>query len=166
MQAEKDTPSETEVAQKTTLGWTLRGILLSGAKGLAAAGLLAADQVDAIATGRGVRDMAEDCVDLAEVYRTNKTTIAGKHAVTAVQIEQAAVVGTFLLQRLRPKNAPTEKTPPPSPMIDSRNRLATMLVKRYERVQAVAHYFVGNAWHDKVPPLMSRTVKRATPKTE
>lgn len=161
LQVEQDVPSESEVSQKTTLGWSLRAILLPVAKGLAAVGLLPAEQVAAIATGRGSRDMAEDNVQLVNLFRTNAAAIAGKHAVTDEQLEQAAVVGTFLMQHLRPKNAPPEKAALPSATVDARNRLATLLVRRYERLQAVAHYFAGADWEDHVPALMSRVVKRA-----
>jgi len=161
LQVEQEIPSESEVAKKVALGWSLRGVLLPVAKGLAAAGLLPVEQVAVIATGRGSRDMAEDNVQLAGLFQTHAAAIAGKHAVTTEQIEQAAEVGTFLVRHLRPKNASAEKAPEPSASMDARNRLATLLLRRYERLQAVAHYFAGADWEDKVPALMSRTVKRA-----
>ncbi len=164
IQVEQEIPSESEVSQKTAVGWSLRSILLSVAKGLAAAGLLPADQVAAIATGRGPRDMAEDAVQLAGLFQAHAATIAGKHAVTTDQVEQAAALGAFLLQHLRPKNAPAEKGVGHSALIDARNRLATLLSRRYARLQAVAHYLAGADWEDHVPALMSRTIKKSAPK--
>lgn len=158
MQVEQFAPSESEISLRTAEGWQLRGILLAGAKGLVAAGVVPAEPIEAIAAGRGTRDMAEDNVNLAEFYRTNESLIAGKHAVGAEQIKDAAAVGAFLMQHLRPTNAPGQKSEMLE-IVDIRNRMATLLMKRYERLRAVAHYFLGEHWSEHVPALMSRHPK-------
>jgi len=154
-------PSETEVTEKIREGWELRALLLPVAKGLAAAALVPSEEVEAIVEGRGTRDMAEDAVALAELFRKHAQKIANKHAATAEQIDRAAVVGTFLLTHLRVKGAPSTATA--SKAVETRNRLATLLVRRHERLQAVAHYFYGNGWEEKAPPLQSRSVRRQKP---
>jgi hypothetical protein len=159
-------PSETERAQKIAEGWELRALLLPVAKGLVAAKLIPAQDLDPIIEGRGTRDMAEDCVALSQLFRRHEHAIAGKHAVTATQIERAAIVGTWLLGNLRVKGAPSDKVEAPSAAVDIRNRLAALLGERYQRLQAVAHYFYGNAWEAKVPALQSRSVKREKGKAE
>jgi len=160
LQAQNE-PSETEVAEKITEGWASRALLLDVAKGLVAVKLVPKPELDAIIEGRGSRDMAEDNVALAQLFRKHELKIAGKHALTKEQIDRAAIVGTFLLANLKVRGAPSNQTD--SKAIEIRNRLATLLVKRHERLQAVAHYFYGNAWEEKVPSLHSRSIKRHKP---
>lgn len=153
-------PSETERAEKISEGWDLRGLLMPVAKGLVAAKLIPAQEVEAIVEGRGTRDMAEDCVALSQLFRRHEQDIAGKHAVTPAQIERAAIVGTWLLGNLRVKGAPSDKSEAPSAAVDIRNRVAALLAQRYQQLQAVAHYFYGSTWEEKAPPLQSRSIKR------
>jgi hypothetical protein len=75
-------------------------------------------------------------------------------------IEKAATVGSWLLQHLRPTHARAQKAPPPPPAVELRNRFATLLAQRYAKLQAVAHYFYGDAWEDVTPPLMARQAAR------
>lgn len=152
-------PSESNKAEAIAEAWQLRGVLLSAVSALAAAGLVPRQKVDAIRRGRGPRDMAEDCVALAHLLRESGPALAGKHPVPAETIERAAAVGTRLLQELRKDGAPAEKAAM-SPAVDIRNRMATLLVQRHERLQAVAFYFHGASYEEHAPPLNSRRASR------
>lgn len=137
----------------------IRATLLRVVGGLAATGLVPETTYEAIVRGSGTRDLAEDCVALHKVFQDGGKALKGKHAADPAMIERAGTVGSWLLRNLRKAGAPTEKQTV-SPEADIRNRLATLLVSRYERLRVVAHYFHGAAYEDHAPPLMSRKLTR------
>lgn len=155
MLAEGAGPSESEIHQVISEGWELRAKLLPALKALAAAGLVPQATYDRLARGRGVRDMAEDCVGAAQVFRDGAAALAGKHPISTEQVDRAAFVGSWLLANMKHSAARGERAPRPE-AVEIRNRMATLLVNRYEKLQAVAHYFEGEGWPEKVPPLMTR----------
>lgn len=159
MAAEGIGPSESEVSAVLAEARGLRGKLLPALASLAASGLVPQETYERIARGRGTRDVAEDCVAAAQVFRDGGAALDGKHPVTAEQIERAALVGSWLLQQLRPAEARAEKAPKPE-AVEIRNQMATLLSERYAKLQAVAHYFEGDAWLEAVPPLMTRPAPR------
>jgi len=163
LRAEQETPGESVLQAKLSTAARLRAKLLSSAKALAEQGLIPEAEVSAIVTGRGARDRAEDCISLADLFRKHAQAIAGKHPVTAAQIDEAAEIGAFLVTHLRPTNAPKGAPAAPSPAVDIRNRLATLLVREHARLQAVAHYFHADDWEELAPPLGARSVKRQKP---
>jgi hypothetical protein len=166
MMAEESAPSEKIVSQKLDEARQLRTTLLPVVAGLASTGLVPRQTYVDIIKGRGARDIAGDCVAIADVFRNHKDAIHGKHSADPAMIEKAAVVGSWLLQELRAPGAKTPKAPPPSPAVDTRNRLATLLVERYETLQTVAHYFEGADYERAAPPLMSRqATKKSAKKT-
>lgn len=152
-------PSESEVSLVIAEAREHRAVLLPAVKSLAAAGLVPMSTYERIARGRGVRDAAEDCVALAQVFRDAGNTLDGKHPITADQIDRCALVGSWLLQRLKPGEARRAKPPRPE-AVEIRNQMATLLVERYAKLQAIAHYFEGDSWQEAVPPLMTRPAPR------
>jgi hypothetical protein len=164
MEAEKAVPSESEILKYLAEARSIRKTLLPVVNGLRATGHVSQATYDDIIKDRGPRDTAGDCVKLAKVFRDGGDTLKGKHSADEAMIERAAVVGTWLLQHLRTEKAPNEKAPPPPPAIEKRNRIATVLVKRYELLQKVAYYFHGEDYDEYVPPLMSQKAPR--PKKE
>ena len=160
LRAEQAAPSEKIISHHLAEARKLRRVLLSVARGLAATGLVPQHEVDAIAAGKGNRDVAEDCVALADLYRKHAAAITGKHAVGEADVEQAASIGSWLLATMRPGNAPPEKAGPPPVSVDARNRLATLLVQRYSELRKVAYYFHGEAYEDLAPSLQSRSIRR------
>ncbi len=158
--AEQQAPSESQIQAKLTVARDMRSKLLSVAKGLAANGLVPQAEVDAIVTGRGVRDRAEDCVSLAALFRRHAASISGKHPLTTAVIDEAAEVGSWLVATLRPSDSPQKPSTGPTPAVEIRNRLATLLVRAHGRLQVVAHYFHEEDWEERAPALGSRRVKR------
>lgn len=156
MIAEEKVPTEKLVSQKLAEARQLRSTLLPVVAGLASTGLVPRQTYLDIVKGRGARDTAGDCVAIADVFRKHKDAIKGKHAADAGSIDKAASVGSWLLQELRAPGAKAPKAAAPAPAVDTRNRLATLLVERYGKLQAVAHYFEGADYESVAPPLMSR----------
>lgn len=163
LRAEQESPNESVLQAKLSTAADLRGKLLFAAKALAEQGLIPEAEVSVIAAGRGARDRAEDCIALSDLFRKHAQAIFAKHPVSVAQIDEAAEIGAFLVTHLRPANAPKGAPIPPTPAVNLRNRLATLLVKRHALLQAVAHYFHPDDWEELAPPLGSRTVKRPKP---
>ncbi|MDI3289055.1 hypothetical protein [Polyangium sp. 15x6] len=163
LRAEQEAPSESVLLGKLSAAARLRAQLLSSARALAEQGLIPEAEVDVIVAGRGARDRAEDCISLADLFRKHAPAIAGKHPVSPAQIDEAAEIGAFLVTHLRPTNAPKAAPAAPTPAVDIRNRLATLLVREHALLQAVAHYFHPDDWEELAPPLGARSVKRQKP---
>ncbi|HRI72312.1 MAG TPA: hypothetical protein PK156_49095 [Polyangium sp.] len=157
--AEKALPEDRLMGPKLAEGWQLRSLLLGAARMLAAAGFVKQAEVDPIAEGRGQRDMALDCLALADLFRKYEATIAGKHPVEPAQVDEAAAVGSWLVANLRTKGSVPEKAPKHPPEIDARDRIATLLVQQYHLLETVIHYFYGKNWENLIPSLQSRVVK-------
>jgi hypothetical protein len=109
--------------------------------------------------------VAGDCVALSHVFDKYKKALKDRHSADPEMIKRAGEIGSFLLQHLRPAHAPVEKAPPPPAAVEIRNRFATLLVKRYSRLQVIAHYFAGDDYERVAPPLMSRQVSRRSKDT-
>lgn len=163
LKAEHALPADKLMRQKLAEGWQLRALLLGSAKALASAGLVKTEEVDAIVEGRGQRDMAQDCIVLADLFRKYDASIAGKHPVDKTQIDDAAAVGSWLSANLRTTNALPASSKSSSPEADARDRLGTLLVQQYNLLETVVHYFYGKNWEALIPSLQSRAVKRETP---
>jgi hypothetical protein len=142
------------VTEMIAEGWELRATLMPVVAGLAATGVIPRSVYEAIASGSGTRDMAEDCVALSHVFVDHAPQVAGKHAAAAEVITRAETVGSWLLQNLRKKNAPPQSAT--TAAIDIRDRMATLLVERYSNLRAVAYYFHRDAFAQHAPALMSR----------
>ncbi len=160
LKAEHALPADKLMGPKLAEGWQLRSFLLEAARMLASAGLVKQEEVDVIAEGKGQRDMAQDCLALADLFRKYEATIAGKHPIDVAQINEAASVGTWLVANLRTTNALPERSGLTSPEIDIRDRLGTLLVQQFLVLEKVIHYFYGKPWDNLLPSLQSRVVKR------
>jgi hypothetical protein len=159
LEADRTVPSERVISQKLAEARQHRATLMPIVAGLAATGYVSQNRYDDIARGRGPRDVAEDCVALAQVFREGGKTLDGKHSADPGTIAKAAALGSWLLENLRPAHALMER-PLLQPAVDLRNRFATLLTRRYSILQAVAHYFHGDSYEDVAPPLMSRQTMR------
>ncbi|WP_148313881.1 hypothetical protein [Sorangium cellulosum] len=140
----------------------LRDVLLSAAVALMKAGVLPAQRVKKIMAGSGARDMVQDCVDLAQLFRDHAADLRGKTAVTRAQIDEASTVGDQLLALLRPKGAKAKTPAAVKDAVEARDRLWTLLSLRHEEQLRRAGMWL---WVDKVdehvPPLLSRAARKA-----
>ena len=153
-QIERATPPS-EVQDLLRRGAALRALLLKSADSLAEAGLLPKASVDAIRAGHGKLDSARDCIALAALFTKNAPGLRGKHPITAAQLKDASETGTALLKVLktgRSRRAPRVGAPP----ADMRDRLWTLVVRRYDALWRVGAYLFGrHDVDDKVPPLQA-----------
>jgi hypothetical protein len=145
---------------------TLRAKLLTAAEALAASGLLPEAKVKKIRQGNGGIDRAKDCVELAALFKENADAIRGKSPVSAADVKRAAELGTQLLDVLKPKGSRrSAKTKEQREAIEDRDRLGTLLVRRYDASRRAAGWFFGAKADELVPPIGSIKRSKKKPKT-
>jgi hypothetical protein len=145
----------------------LRRLLLKSADACAEAGILPAERVQKIYQGRGSIDHAQDCVDLAALFREYEGALKNKTPVEAKQIDRSAAVGTRLIGMLKPSSAPERVllSAELEEALEHRDRFYTLVAKRHERIwKAAAQIFDRNEVDKVIPPLFSQSVTR-TPDT-
>ncbi len=132
-----DTPQASDGAKAKLLedGSALRTKLSRGADALVDAGLFSAEPVAAIQAGSGNIDKANDLVAWAAMYTAKWDQIAGRTAITAAQVDEAARLGPALLVALsdRPLDRGTAAA-------DARARSFTLLDDGYDEVRSVVHH--------------------------
>lgn len=160
----KGSPGETQ--KKLSEARELRGLLLDGARTCARAKRIDAEEVRKIERGRGPFDVAEDCIALASLYRSNAQQMSGATPVTPEQIKRAAELGTELSALFTPANstAKTKNSDALSDAMDIRDRLWTLLSKTHEALWSAAALHFGYSVYEHVPSLQSRATE-VKPKT-
>lgn len=129
----------------------LRARMLVAAEALAHGGVLDAQHVAQIRSGKGHIDMANDLVALATLFTNEREAVEGKTVVTTAEIERAATLGPELLIALGVR----AQTPPrsPSQIADQRKRAFTLLVRAYDECRrAVAYLRWSEGDANKVAP--------------
>lgn len=147
----------------------LRDVFLSAAVALMKAGILPAAKVRKIVAGRGMRDMAQDCIDLAQLFRDHAADVKGKTAITKAQIDETAQVGEQLIASLKPGRAKARVSDSVKNSVDTRDRMWTLLVLRHhEQLRRAGHWLWGDDIDEHVPSLLSGSSKKtkSTPKPE
>lgn len=140
----------------------LRQSLLIGADALVNAGLLDARRVAAIRAGRGNLDTAGDLSMLATLYREAWASISDKTAVTAAQVDRAAVLGPALLEALGARDHDARLPATPSALADQRTRAWTLLERAYaECHRAVAYLRAHEGDVEAIMPPLHGTAPKA-----
>lgn len=143
--------------------YDLRELLLTSAVALSHAKLLDAKAVARIQRGTGPLDCAQDCIDLAALFRANTDTIGGRTAVTADDLREAAALGTKLLATIKPEGiaADASRGQKAAEAASVRDRMGSLLAREYGYVAKIGGYRWGHALADHVPPLRSRSVTQS-----
>jgi hypothetical protein len=145
----------------------LRDVLLSAAVASMKAGVLPATKVRKIVAGRGMRDMAQDCIDLAQLFRDHAADVKGKTAITKAQIDEAARIGDQLVASLKPNRAKARVPETVKSAVDTRDRMWTLLVTRHrEQLRRAGHWLWVDDVDEHVPPLLSGSSKKAKSKPD
>ncbi len=160
--AQVDRSSTGDTKKDLARASAVRALLLNAAVTLADAKALPPAKVATIKKGSGPRDLAQDCVDLAALFRANAAAIKGKTAIGKDTIDEAGALGERLLAALKPKGAKGKPSAEVRAAIDLRDRLWTLLVADYP-----AHARRAGLWiwvddvDDHVPTLQARAGRRA-----
>ena len=145
----------------------LRTLMLSEARTQALKNKALLPEVQRIEKGRGAVDAVQDVIALVTFFTRNKLARAGG-AVTPADLKRAAELGAELLRRLKPKGAKrgSARSAEQQKAAALRDRLWTLLVRRYEHLERAGGAAWGRLLGEHVPSLQARYVsaKRA-PKT-
>ena len=152
--------SPNEIRTLLAHGRHKRGLLLSAANSLAAAGLVPDPVVEKIRKGTGPIDVATDCVDLAALF-TKYASVRSKTPVTAADVRESSEVGTKLLDLLKPRGTKRTRPVDVKTAANIRDRFWSLLLVRHDQLwRAGAFLFGRNDVDKRVPPLQSRAVGR------
>lgn len=156
--AERVVVANTGLRAKLSDAAKTRRALLASAVALAEGGVIDASEVARIRKGRGPMDTAQDCIDLAALFRANAARIQGRTTVTAEQLRDAAKLGNELVAALTPAGAKTAApTKENAPEAEMRDRMAVLLARRYFEVERAAGWLWGRALDEHVPALLARS---------
>lgn len=154
--AQVDRSSSGKTQKLLSKAATARDLLLTNAVALAKSGVLPTAKVKKIQSGRGSRDMVQDCVDLAALFRENAAAIKGKTAVTKAQIDEAAAVGDELLKILKPARAKAKIPDDVQAAVDTRDRLWTLLqIRHRDNLRRAGAWIWVDDVDEHVPALQS-----------
>ncbi|MBI5515298.1 MAG: hypothetical protein HY909_16085 [Deltaproteobacteria bacterium] len=144
-----------EVQRRLERVGPLRARVLSMAEVLVAQGYLDHGEVARIRAGTGRYDMAMDAVQLAMLFREHRAGLEGLHPFRAEDLATLYEDGAWLVDHLTPARTRRVQDPVRDPARDTRDRLWTLLLARYDWLRRVAYYFHGEAFEARVPRLQS-----------
>ncbi|XXY49771.1 hypothetical protein WME91_01275 [Sorangium sp. So ce269] len=148
--------SSGEIDAKLKVVTELREPMLTLAETLAKRGLLPKEVVVEIRAGTGKYDLASDGMALAHLYEEHAAALRGKHPFTQEELEQLREASEWLLDTLTPEGARRPAAKQRGEAEKMRDRLWTLLVRRYVDLRKIAYYFHGDAFEDVTPKLQSR----------
>lgn len=97
--------STRDISRKLAKVMEFRDVLLSNAKGLAAAKVLPARTVEAIARGVGPRDAIKDVIALVELFEGNANALEGKSPISSALLTEAKPLALQLDATVLPKGS-------------------------------------------------------------
>lgn len=153
--------SSGEIEAKLKIVIELREPMLTLAETLARRGLLPKDVVAEIRAGSGKYDLASDGMALAHLYEEHAIALRGKHPFSQEEFEQLREASEWLLDTLTPEGARRPAAKQRGEAETMRDRLWTLLVRRYADLRKIGYYFHGDAFEEVTPKLLSRVSSTA-----
>lgn len=119
-----------------------------------------AKKVANIEKGRGPIDAADDLVAYAALYQKHLPSLRGLTAINAAQVRRASELGTELLTLLKPSSVKRDRSRKGAAReaMELRDRLWTLLVRRYAHAECAGGAAWGRSLDEHVPALQSRYV--------
>jgi hypothetical protein len=144
-------------------GAKLRANLLKSAELLAHFGVFDAEHVAEIRSGMGHVDMANDLVQLAELYRKQWGAVKGLSPVKRQMVDRAAMLGLELHARLGARRLADDPLANDGGPQMARSRAFTLLVRVYDQCRRAVTYLRWNEGDaDSIAPsLYGRRRRRA-----
>ncbi len=102
-----------------------------------AVGLVPAERVRAVRSGKGPLDLAGDATVLSELFEEYGESLSGKHPFRPDQLARMGELGASLIQSLKPGRAPAT-TVARQPAAVLRDQFAALLADRYEELRLCA----------------------------
>ncbi|WP_437994214.1 hypothetical protein [Sorangium sp. So ce145] len=153
--------SSGEIEAKLKVVIELREPMLTLAETLAKRGLLPKDVVAEIRAGSGKYDLASDGMALAHLYEEHAVALRGKHPFSQEELDQLREASEWLLDTLTPEGARRPAAKQRGEAETMRDRLWTLLVRRYADLRKIGYYFHGDAFEEVTPKLLSRVSSTA-----
>ncbi|WP_437603668.1 hypothetical protein WMF28_18985 [Sorangium sp. So ce590] len=150
-----------DIEAKLAIVIELREPMLTLAETLAKRALLPKDVVAEIRAGSGKYDLASDGMALAHLYAEHAGALRGKHPFTQEELDKLREASEWLLDTLTPDGARRPVARQRSEAEKMRDRLWTLLVRRYADLRKIAYYFHGEAFDEVTPKLQSRLSRSA-----
>jgi len=126
--------------------------------------LVPAERVQAIRSGKGSLDNAQDGVAIAGVFAEFATALEGHHPFTATQLDQMEEVGNMLVQTLQPGNAVSTPASESHEAVVLRDQFEALLVARYEQLKLCASMaFLPTRAQALIPALRRAAVRSSAP---
>jgi hypothetical protein len=163
---EQLTGSTGEFAKVLKRAAQLRELHLLSAESNVVAGHLPEKPVEKIKKGSGHTDIAKDCIALAELYETYEKDLENRTPSTEKLRLEMSEAGTRLLFLIKTDGTPQSKPEDLNNAQLMRDRLWTLLDKRYDLLASAAVRLAGRRDAEElVPPLQSRvaTSKKTNP---
>ncbi|HSN98413.1 MAG TPA: hypothetical protein VLS89_08945 [Candidatus Nanopelagicales bacterium] len=124
---------------------------------LGARGVVDAARVAKIRAGTGKYDMAQDGLDVADIFLEKEMELAGLHPFTRDELQKLRATSEWLLENLTPEGARAEpKVKKRTPEEEGRDRIWTLILKRFPDLRRIGFYFHPDQVDEVVPKLQSR----------
>lgn len=120
-------------------------------------GLLPRERVAAVRAGSGKLDKARDFVAIPGLFKEFEGALAGKNPFPADKIDLLATLGGTLVKQVRPGNAVAEVAKRSAESI-LRDKLAALVVDRYDHLQVLATVALGKRKADELLPALRSAV--------
>lgn len=155
---DRDVSSDGAIERQYVVVAPARRKLLAAAESLVASGVIDDADVAPVRPGHGKRDAGEDVLKLVSLFRKRAKAIAGKHPITAAELDAAEQAASALLMLVKPAGAVRERKLPADAIehIELRARFWTLLNRRYELLWKVGAWIWGWKVDEHVPALLSR----------
>ena len=138
----------------------VRHVLFAQLDALVAAKLVTREEYEPLRKGKGMVDLANDLIDAAAIFARHRARLEGKLAIEPELIAEGRELGEYLRKSVVPKSAGRLKAGKKSASAERRDRLWTLLVRRYQELRRVAYWIWLDEADRYVPPLMSCRRKR------
>lgn len=143
-------PGKSELQTKLERIRELREPMLGTAEILAKLGVIPPSRTEAIRSGSGNIDTAQDGVDLHNLFVQYGDVLRGKHPFPESEIEEIGALGAWLVEHL-PAHGEVEDDDPEA----IRDALWTLLMERSILVRKLGYYLWGDDFINRTPPLLA-----------
>lgn len=154
--AQVDKQARGQVAPLLARAAHLRKLLMTSAEMLVLSGDLLDQDLDKIRRGSGPLDTANDCIDLAALFRQHEGA-RRRTVLTDELLGEAQELGTHLLKLVSARTGRRRTTLQPNdPSVQLRDRLWTLLNLRHRELRRVGMWLFMDEVDEHVPKLLAR----------
>ncbi len=128
--------------------------------------LLPAEQVAALEEGQGLYDHGQDAISLASLLRTHAAAIADLHPFTPEHLATMESLGSWVCEAVTPGGARAKKRAVAGSPADLRDRLWTLLKRRYAELRRAGIELFGEDEVDAYVPRLNSHARTTAPSAD